>query len=161
MFLGSASEKVTIDRLDRKIIQRLQQDGRIANVALARAVGLSPTACAERVKRLEKAGVIIGYQARIDPNKIGPNLLVFVEITLSRKSSDVFAEFGDAVRKTPEILECHLVAGDFDFLLKARVGDMPSYRKLLGETILMMPGVNESRTYVVMEQIKQETRVQL
>lgn len=161
MFFGHSIDKVTIDRIDRKILLELQNDGRMANVALAKKVGLSATACYERVRKLEREGVIEGYQAQINPNKLGANLMVFVEITLSRKSSDVFAEFGAAVRKTPEILECHLVAGDFDFLLKARVADMPAYRKLLGETILMMPGVNESRTYVVMEQVKQDFKVQI
>ncbi|CAB0150015.1 Leucine-responsive regulatory protein [Pseudidiomarina piscicola] len=137
----------------------LQHEGRLSNVAMARRVGLSATACSERVRKLEKEGVIEGYHARINAAKLGASLMVFVEITLTRTSSDAFAEFSEAVRKTPEILECHLVAGDFDFLIKARVPDMPSYRKLLGETLLMMPGVNESRTYVVMEEIKDDNKV--
>ncbi|CUS49052.1 MAG: Lrp/AsnC family transcriptional regulator, leucine-responsive regulatory protein [Idiomarinaceae bacterium HL-53] len=152
-------DKVTIDRTDRKILRILQDQGRITNTALAKSVGLSPTPCLERVRKLETAGVIEGYSARINPDKLGSPLLVFVEITLSRTSSDSFAEFSDAARKTDEILECHLVSGDFDFLLKARVADMAAYRKLLGETILNMPGVNESRTYVVMEAVKQGNRV--
>lgn len=137
----------------------LQDDGRISNVALAKAVGLSPTPCLERVRKLERHGVIEGYQARVNPDKLGSPLLVFVEITLTRTSADAFAEFSDAARRTDEILECHLVSGNFDFLIKARVADMASYRRLLGETILNMPGVNESRTYVVMEAIKQENKV--
>lgn len=137
----------------------LQDDGRISNVALAKAVGLSPTPCLERVRKLERHGVIEGYEARVNPDKLGSPLLVFVEITLTRTSADAFAEFSDAARRTGEILECHLVSGNFDFLIKARVADMASYRRLLGETILNMPGVNESRTYVVMEAIKQENKV--
>lgn len=137
----------------------LQDDGRISNVALAKAVGLSPTPCLERVRKLERHGVIKGYTAQVNPDKLGSPLLVFVEITLTRTSADAFAEFSDAARRTDEILECHLVSGNFDFLIKARVADMASYRRLLGETILNMPGVNESRTYVVMEAIKQENKV--
>lgn len=159
MFEPEEPVEITIDRLDRKILRILQDDGRISNVSLAQRVGLSPTACNERVRKLEREGVLDGYHARINPAKLGANLMVFVEITLTRTSPDAFAEFSDAVRDTPEILECHLVAGDFDFLIKARVPDMPSYRKLLGETILTMPGVNESRTYVVMEEIKDDNKV--
>ncbi|MDN7123739.1 leucine-responsive transcriptional regulator Lrp [Pseudidiomarina terrestris] len=159
MFSAEEPVEITIDRIDRKILRLLQEEGRLSNVATARRVGLSPTACSERIRKLEKEGVIEGYHARINPAKLGANLMVFVEITLTRTSSDSFAEFSDAVQKTPEILECHLVAGDFDFLIKARVPDMPSYRKLLGETLLMMPGVNESRTYVVMEEVKNENKV--
>lgn len=159
MFEPEEPVEITIDRLDRKILRILQDDGRISNVNLAQRVGLSPTACNERVRKLEREGVIDGYHARINPAKLGANLMVFVEITLTRTSPDAFAEFSAAVRETPEILECHLVAGDFDFLIKARVPDMPSYRKLLGETILTMPGVNESRTYVVMEEIKDDNKV--
>ncbi|MDX1705453.1 leucine-responsive transcriptional regulator Lrp [Pseudidiomarina sp.] len=159
MFNAEEPVKITIDRIDRKILRILQDDGRLSNVNLARKVGLSPTACNERVRKLEREGVIERYQARLNPAKLGANLMVFVEITLSRTSPDAFADFSEAVRNTPEILECHLVAGDFDFLIKARVPDMPAYRKLLGETILTMPGVNESRTYVVMEEVKNENKV--
>jgi len=159
MFLLDNAVEVTIDRIDRKILRILQEHGRISNVSLAQRIGLSPTACNERVRKLEREGVITGYRACIDPTKLGSQLVVFVEITLSRTSPDAFAEFGEAVKATPEILECHLVAGDFDFLIKARVTDMPAYRKLLGETILTMPGVNESRTYVVMEAVKDDPKV--
>ncbi|KFZ31897.1 leucine-responsive transcriptional regulator [Pseudidiomarina salinarum] len=159
MFNPEEPVKITIDRIDRKILRILQDDGRLSNVNLARKVGLSPTACNERVRKLEREGIIERYQARLNPAKLGANLMVFVEITLSRTSPDAFADFSEAVRNTPEILECHLVAGDFDFLIKARVPDMPAYRKLLGETILTMPGVNESRTYVVMEEVKNENKV--
>ncbi|KFZ29773.1 leucine-responsive transcriptional regulator [Pseudidiomarina atlantica] len=159
MFNPEDPVKITIDRIDRKILRILQDEGRTSNVALARRVGLSATACNERVRKLEQEGVIESYHARLNPTKLGANLMVFVEITLTRTSSDSFQEFSEAVQKTPEILECHLVAGDFDFLIKARVPDMPSYRKLLGETLLMMPGVNESRTYVVMEEVKNDNKV--
>jgi len=144
-----------LDRIDRKILNELQQDGRLANVELARRVGLSPTPCLERVRKLEQDGFILGYFARVDPNKVGAALLVFVEITLSKTSPEDFDEFSKAVQKADEILECHLVSGSFDFLLKTRVANMAAYRELLGETLLRLPSVRESRTYVVMEEVKQ------
>ncbi len=143
-----------IDRIDRKILTVLQVDGKISNVELAKKVGLSPSPCLERVKRLEQQGYITGYTATVDPTKLGAAMLVFVEITLSKTSVDIFAEFSAAVQGLDDIQECHLVSGNFDFLLKARVADMSSYRKLLGDTLLRLPGVSESRTYVVMEEVK-------
>lgn len=143
-----------LDRIDRNILIELQKNGKISNVELAKIVGLSPSPCLERVKRLENQGYITGYHASLDPTKLGAAMLVFVEITLSKTSVDIFAEFSAAVKLHDDILECHLVAGDFDFLLKARVADMSSYRKLLGDTLLRLPGVSESRTYVVMEEVK-------
>lgn len=145
----------SLDRIDRKILNELQQDGRLPNVELARRVGLSPTPCLERVRKLEQDGFILGYFARVDPNKVGAALLVFVEITLSKTSPEDFDEFSKAVQKADEILECHLVSGSFDFLLKTRVANMAAYRELLGETLLRLPSVRESRTYVVMEEVKQ------
>lgn len=148
-----------LDRIDRKILAELQHDGRLANVELARRVGLSPTPCLERVRKLETEGYIKGYTAIVDPQKVGAALLVFVEITLSNTSPEGFDEFSKAVNKLNEIQECHLVTGSFDFLLKTRVSNMAAYRELLGETLLRLPGVRESRTYVVMEEVKQTTFV--
>ncbi len=145
---------LSLDRIDKKILAELQRNGRISNVALAKLVGLSPTPCLERVKRLERAGIIEGYQAILDPEKVGASILVFVEINLEKTAQDVFAEFSSAVQKLPEILECHLVSGSFDYLLKTRVRSMASYRKLLGSTLLKLPYVSASRTYVVMEEVK-------
>ncbi|MFT5208600.1 MAG: Lrp/AsnC family leucine-responsive transcriptional regulator [Flavobacterium sp.] len=144
-----------LDRIDRKILNRLQIDGRISNTQLAKIVNLSATPCAERVKNLEKRGLIQLYQARLDPKLLNLGLLVFVEISLLRTSPDVFADFSEAVMKLPQVLECHLVSGNFDYLIKARVADMKAYRRLLGETLLTLPGVSDSRTYVVMEEVKE------
>ncbi|RDV27301.1 leucine-responsive transcriptional regulator Lrp [Alteromonas aestuariivivens] len=146
-----------LDRIDRNILTVLQRDGRISNVDLARQVGLSPSPCLERVKRLESQGYINGYHAVVNPEKLGAAMLVFVEITLTKTSVDIFAEFSAAVQDHEDIQECHLVSGDFDFLLKARVADMSSYRRLLGDTLLRLPGVSETRTYVVMEEVKNTT----
>ena len=144
-----------LDRIDRRILKELQGNGRISNTELARRVSLSATPYAERVKSLEKFGYIQQYQARLDPRLLDLELLVFVEISLLRTSSDVFDEFREAVLKLPQVLECHLVSGNFDYLIKARVADMGAYRKLLGETLLTLPGVSDSRTYVVMEEVKE------
>ncbi|WP_442019719.1 leucine-responsive transcriptional regulator Lrp [Oceanisphaera sp. W20_SRM_FM3] len=148
-----------LDRIDRNILNELQQDGRISNVELSKRVGLSPTPCLERVRRLERHGYIEGYTAILNPQFLDASLLVFVEITLNRGTPDVFDEFNDAVQRLEEIQECHLVSGDFDYLLKTRVADMSAYRKLLGETLLRLPGVNDTRTYVVMEEVKQSNRL--
>lgn len=150
-----SGSKQILDRIDLRILNELQVNGRISNVELAKKVGLSATPCLERVKRLEANGFIEGYAARLNPMKLSASLLVFVEIRLSRTSPDVFEDFKLAVMDLPMILECHLVSGDFDYLLKARVADMQAYRKLLGETLLTLPGVSASRSYMVMEEVKE------
>lgn len=150
-----------IDKIDRRILIELQKDGKISNVDLSRKVGLSPSPCLERVKRLEQQGYITGYRAILDPNKLGAAMLVFVEITLTKTSVDIFAEFSTAVQEQEDIQECHLVSGNFDFLLKTRVADMANYRKLLGDTLLRLPGVSESRTYVVMEEVKHTSNIKI
>lgn len=150
-----------LDRLDRKILIELQKNGRISNVELAKTIGLSPTPCLERVKRLEQQGYIRGYHGIVDPDKVGAAMLVFVEITLVKTSVDIFEEFAAAVRDLEDIQECHLVSGNFDYLLKTRVADMSSYRRLLGDVLLRLPGVSESRTYVVMESVKQTTTIKI
>jgi Lrp/AsnC family leucine-responsive transcriptional regulator len=144
----------TLDRIDKKILVELQKNGRISNVELSKLVGLSPTPCLERVRRLEKSGVIASYQAILDAEAVGASMLVFVEITLEKTAQDVFSEFSKAVVNFDEIIECHLVSGSFDYLLKTRVKNMASYRKLLGDTLLKLPSVSASRTYVVMEEVK-------
>jgi len=143
-----------IDRIDKNILVELQKNGRLSNVELSKRIGLSPTACLERVKRLEKEKYITGYQANLNSAKLNLALLVFVEITLSKTSPDVFDEFARAVHELDVIQECHLVSGNFDFLLKTRVQDMLAYRQLLGDTLLRLPSVSESRTYVVIDEIK-------
>jgi len=144
-----------LDRTDRRILECLQADGRISNVQLARKVNLTPTPCIERVKRLERQGYIRGYTALLDPELVDASLLVFVEIDLSHKSPDAFRKFREEARHLSEIMDCHLVSGNFDYLIKARVKDMKAYRRLLGDKILSLPGVSGSRSYVVMEEVKE------
>lgn len=145
----------SLDRTDRRILECLQADGRISNVDLAKKVNLTPTPCIERVKRLEKYGFIIGYTAILDPQKVDAGLLVFIEIDLSHNSPDGFRKFREEAQKLREVMDCHLVSGNFDYLIKARVSDMKAYRELLGEKILSLPSVKASRSYVVMEEVKE------
>ena len=146
-----------IDKIDARILRVLQKDGRISNLKLAEEVHLSPTAVLERVKRLTREEYILGYEARLNPSKLGAGMLVFVEVLLDRTNRDVMENFRAAVQARPEIQECHLVAGGFDYLIKARVADMPAYREMIGSVIWSLPGVRETRTYAVMEEVKNDT----
>ena len=145
-----------LDRIDRRILMTLQEDGRIATVDLADRIGLSPTATSERLKRLTREGYVTGYGARLDAHKLGFGLMVFVEVSLDKTTPDIFERFAEAVRRAPEVLECHMVAGGFDYLVKTRVADMDAYRRFLGDVLLSLPGVTETRTYAVMEEVKSD-----
>ncbi len=144
-----------LDRIDRSILRVLQENGRISYVELADRVGLSTTPCMERVKRLERKGIILGYSARLNPSYLKAGLLVFVEISLYNKSENIFEEFRQAVIELPNVLECHLVSGQFDYLIKARISEMASYRELLSDILLKLPGVRDSKSYIVMDEIKE------
>jgi Lrp/AsnC family leucine-responsive transcriptional regulator len=146
-----------IDKIDARILRVLQKDGRISNLKLAETVHLSPTAVLERVKRLTREGYILGYEARLNPAKLGAGMLVFIEVLLDRTAPDVMDTFKAAVQARPEILECHLVAGGFDYLIKTRVADMAAYREMIASVIWSLPGVRETRTYTVMEEVKNTT----
>ena len=143
-----------IDQKDRQVLAILQRDGRIAMNALAEAVALSPNAVAERVKRLQRDGVITGFTARLSPDHLDRRLLAFVEVKLDRTTPDVFEAFAEGARSTDDILECHMVAGGFDYLLKTRHSDFAAYRQFLSDTLLTLPGVRETHTYAVMEEVK-------
>ncbi|PWC28726.1 Lrp/AsnC ligand binding domain-containing protein [Pseudoroseomonas aestuarii] len=145
-----------MDRTDRMILSVLQREGRITNLELAERIGLSPTATSERMRRLLKEGVVTGFGARLDPHRLGFGLLVFVEVLLDKTTPDVFTRFAAAVNRAPEVLECHMVAGGFDYLVKTRVQDMAAYRRFLGDVLLALPGVRETRTYAVMEEVKSD-----
>ena len=155
------SQAAGIDKIDARILRVLQKDGRISNLKLADAVHLSPTAVLERVKRLTRDGYILGYEARLNPEKLGAGMMVFVEVVLDRTTPDVMNAFKAAVQVRPEILECHLVAGGFDYLLKTRVADMGAYRELIGSVVWALPGVRETHTYAVMEEVKNTTALDL
>ncbi|CAG67091.1 Lrp/AsnC ligand binding domain-containing protein [Acinetobacter baylyi] len=144
-----------LDRIDRQILDILQKEGRIAISELASRVNLSTTPCSERVKRLERDGIITGYHARLNPIYVDRNLLVFLEIKLSAKSGDVFDQVARDLVEIPEVLECHLISGEFDYLVKARLKEMSAYRRLLGDLLKKLPSSASSHSYIVMEEIKE------
>ncbi|AOS97403.1 Leucine-responsive regulatory protein [Microbulbifer aggregans] len=148
-----------LSTIDRNILRVLQKNGRTSYAELARQVGLTATPCVERVRRLESDGVIQGYTALINPEFLDAALVVFVQIRLNRSAQDAFEEFRNAVAALPEVQECYLVSGNFDYLIKARVADMSAYRKFYGETLLTLPEVQECTSYVVMEQVKETLEV--
>jgi len=145
----------TLDKLDRRILELLQQNGRMSMTELADTVGLTVTPCIERVRRLERDGVITGYHARVNPSALDAGLLVFVEISMSSKSERTFEEFRREVLCVPQVLECHLVSGDFDYMVKARIKEISQYRNLLGDILLRLPGVTQTKSCVVMEEVKE------
>ncbi len=156
------SETTTeLDRIDLRILNVLQADGRISNLKLAEAVALSPTAVLARTQRLQRDGYILGYEARLNPLKLGRGMLVFVEVLLDRTTPNVFNEFKAAVQVRDEILECHMVAGGFDYLIKTRMADMAAFRDFAGSVLWQLPGVRETRTYAVMEEVKHSSRLPL
>ena len=150
-----------LDRIDRKILQALQEDGRLSNLKLAETVALSPTAVLARVQRLSREGFILGYEARLNADKLGAGLMVFVEVLLDKTTPNIFEAFKAAVQVRPEIMECQMVAGGFDYLLKTRMADMNAYREFAGTVLWHLPGVRETRTYAVMEEVKNTTRLPL
>jgi len=144
-----------IDRIDRKIIEELQREGRLPMTELAQRIGLTTSPCTERVKRLEREGVITGYHARVNPEALGRSLLVFVELTLSSKSAQVFETVRQALLLEPRVVECHLISGSFDYLVKVRLSAMREYRELLGHILRQIPVPAQSNSYVVMEEIQE------
>ncbi len=150
-----------LDRLDLRILTHLQKNGRISITELAEHIGLSASACAERVRRLEREKVITGYHARVSPTAVGKTLLVFVEIKLAAKSEDIFERVKNELMLVPEVMECHLVSGGFDYLVKFRLSGMAEYRHLLGTILKRIPVAAESHSYVVMEEIKDDSSMQL
>ncbi|MCK5909354.1 MAG: Lrp/AsnC ligand binding domain-containing protein [Caulobacter sp.] len=150
-----------LDDTDRRLLRVLQADGRITNAELAKRCNLSPAATFDRVRRLKERGYITGYAALLDPAKVDRALLIFVEVVLERTTGETFEDFAAAVRRAPEVLECHMVAGGFDYLIKARVKDMEAYRGFLGDILVKMPGVRETRTYAVLEEVKSTVQLPL
>ena len=150
-----------LDRTDRKILQLLQQNGRLTNVELARQVALSPTPCLERVRRLEREGYITGYVALADAGKLNASTLAFIQVSLTNTSTENLRDFNARMRALPEVEACHMVAGGFDYLLKIRCRDMQDYQHFLGEQLATIPLVAQTHTYVVIEEVKNETAITL
>ncbi|WP_319412232.1 winged helix-turn-helix transcriptional regulator [uncultured Cohaesibacter sp.] len=143
-----------LDKIDRNILTLLADDGRITITELAKKVGLSKTPCQIRMRRLEEGGYIRGYAAILDPEKLGEGHIAFVQVTLSDTRSEALNAFNEATRHIREIEQCHMIASNFDYLLKIRTRDMSNYRKVLGEKISALPYVSHTSTFVVMESVK-------
>lgn len=156
-----SSQILSLDRTDIKILDILQKDGRISNTRLAEMVNLSATAVLARVQKLSKDGFITGYEARLNPELLNAAFVVFVEILLDKTTPNVLEEFSDAVLQHPEIVECHMISGGFDFVVKIRCANMEEFRKISGQVLWQLPGVKETRSYPVMEVIKESSQIKL
>lgn len=143
-----------LDRFDRQILDILSTEGRLPVTDLAKRVGISKSPCQARLKRLQEDGYILGFRAVLDPHKLGKEHVAFTEVTLSDTREAALRAFNEAARQVPEIEQCHMIAGSFDYLLKVRTADIQSYRKVLGETITALPHVSNTSTYVTMESVK-------
>jgi Lrp/AsnC family transcriptional regulator, leucine-responsive regulatory protein len=150
-----------LDHVDRQILEELQGDGRISVAELARRVHLSTTPCQERVRRLERDGFIKDYVARLDTRRLGFDLVAFIEVSLDRTNPDFFERFRLAVRDIDEVIECHMVAGNFDYLLKVRAVSMSAYRRFLVEKLTSIAGLQHTHTYFALEEVKSSTRIPL
>lgn len=155
MSLSTDSE---LDPIDRHILAELEQDGRISVAELSRRVNLSKTPCQARIKRLQQAGYILGYRAIIDPQRMDLGHVAFVEVRLSDTRKAALEAFNKAVRALPEVEQAHMIASNFDYLLKVRTRDINAYREVLGEKISALPHVAHTSTHVSMEAVKDETR---
>ena len=142
-----------LDRIDRRILALLQRDGRLSNAELARKVNLSPASCHRRTQRLFADGFIQSARAVIAPERVQRGTLVLVGVVLDRSTPESFGAFEAAIRTLPFVLDCHLVAGDFDYFLKIRVKDMADFNRLHGERLIALPGVRQTRTFFVMKEI--------
>lgn len=149
------------DAIDRRILDELQVNGRLSIVELANRVNLTKTPCSERVKRLEKSGVIEQYRAILNPDLIEMKQVTLVHITLNQTSDNALEEFNKAVTDIPEIESCMLIAGQFDYVLKVRTRDISHFREILGEAIGKLPGVRQSNSFAVMETVKESQFIKM
>ena len=149
----ASSTPSPLDRIDRRILALLQRDGRLSNAELARKVNLSPASCHRRTQRLFADGFIQSARAVIAPERVQRGTLVLVGVVLDRSTPESFGAFEAAIRTLPFVLDCHLVAGDFDYFLKIRVKDMADFNRLHGERLIALPGVSQTRTFFVMKEI--------
>ena len=143
-----------LDAIDRNLLRLLQEDGRRTTLDLAARVGLSPTGASQRVKRLFREGFITAVRAVLNPAKIGRGTIVFIQVRLDQTTPLVFDRFAEAVANAPEVLECHMVVGGFDYLVKARISDMSVFQEFLQRVILLLPGVRETHTYTSVADVK-------
>lgn len=142
-----------LDRTDLKILKLLQEDGRLTNAELAQRTNTSPATCHRRTQRLFAEGYVSGVRAMVAPDKVGRGSLVMVGVVLDRSTPESFSEFEAAVRKLAFVLDCHLVAGDFDYMLKIRVRDMADFNRLHGDKLIALPGTRQTRTFFVIREV--------
>ncbi len=142
-----------LDRIDLKILRHLQKDGRLTNAELAQLVDVSPATCHRRTQRLFDEGFITNVRAIVAPQLVNRGALVIVGVVLDRSTPESFREFEEAIRKLKFVLDCHLVAGDFDYFLKIRVGDMADFNHIHGTKLIALPGVRQTRTFFVMKEV--------
>jgi Lrp/AsnC family transcriptional regulator, leucine-responsive regulatory protein len=152
---------VLTDKVDLRLLAEVQRDGRQTIASLSKSVGLSPTPCALRLKKLEDAGVILGYHAKLNPKALDWGMLVFVSVKLKATDEATLARFNAAVKPVRQILECHMTGGGFDYLLKLRVRGMAEFRAILGHTIGTLPMIEATHTYFVMEEVKETSLLQI
>ena len=156
--MENPAKPVDLDEYDRRILAVLREDGRITITDLAQRIGLSKTPCQQRLKRLIDNRVILGFTALIDPAKLALDHVAFTEVKLSDTRETALEEFNAAVRRIPEVEECHMIASSFDYLLKVRTADIRKYRIVLGERISSLPHVASTSTYISMETIRETVR---
>jgi len=142
-----------LDRIDLKILRLLQNNGRLSNAELAEMAGVSAATCHRRTQRLFEEGFVTQVRAMVAPRKVGKGALVMVGVVLDRSTPESFASFEQAIAKLNFVLDCHLVAGDFDYFLKIRVGDMEDFNRIHGDQLIALPGVRQTRTFFVMKEV--------
>jgi len=147
------------DRIDLKILSELQGNGRLTMVELAKRVNLTKTPCAERVKQMEKAGIIRGYHAKLDTIALNYDHITFVQVLLGSTTDKDLEIFNSRIKAIPEVFSCHMVAGNFDYLLKVHTKDIYEFRSVLGNKISILPGVQQTHSFVVMENVKDDNLI--
>lgn len=151
--MEESSTESNLDRTDMRILRHLQREGRLSNADLAKLVGVSAATCHRRTERLFKEGYVRGVHAAVAPQHVGRGALVMVGVVLDRSTPESFSAFEAAIRKLSFILDCHLVAGDFDYFLKIRARDMADFNRLHGSQLIALPGVRQTRTFFVMKEV--------
>ncbi len=161
LVLSAHMAAIDLNRTDRRLLEILQRDGRLTNLELAERVSLSPSACLRRVRALERAGVIRGYAALVDPRKVGLGLMAFVNVKLEKRGRTPADAFARAVEDWPEVLACHSLTGEMDYLLRVQVEDLRHFSRFVMDSLLQHPGVLDVRSSFVLEAVKETTALPL
>jgi Lrp/AsnC family leucine-responsive transcriptional regulator len=159
--VATKSTHNSLNRIDRRLLEILQRDGRLSNLELASRVNLSPSACLRRVRALEEAGVIRSYAALVDAKRVGLALMAFVTVKLEKRGRMPTDAFARAVKEWPEVLGCHALTGDMDYLLRVQVADLDHFSKFVMESLLKHPGVLDVKSSFVLEEVKETTALPL